>query len=87
MIEARARCAIALRSVGGCEAPTLANALRALPGIIEVQVNPALEWAYVEYDAARLTTDAIIDQIVRAGFQPERIRHLPTDAPAKGVSR
>ena len=53
-------------------ADTNAEALEALPGVIEADVNYATDEAQVRYNPAAATTDTFYDAIENAGYEPVR---------------
>ena len=63
--------AITDMSCANC-ADTNADALEALPGVIETDVNYATDEAQVRYNPAAATIDAFYDAIENAGYSPVR---------------
>ena len=60
---------------GGGGALSVERALQALPGVIRVYVNPAMEMAYVEYRPAEVTLGRLAEVIEELGYEtvrPER---------------
>ena len=55
---------------GGGGALTVEHALKRIAGTTEVYVNPATQEAYVEFDADRVTVEALCEGIRRCGFHP-----------------
>jgi copper chaperone CopZ len=50
------------------EASTLEQTLERLPGVAWVRVNLLVEAAYIEYDAAAVTPQQLIESVERQGF-------------------
>lgn len=64
------RAAIPLRDFG-CAGGTkrLDDALREVPGVVDVYVNPVIAAAYVEYDPDRCTLDQLESAVREVGFR------------------
>jgi len=55
--------------MGGCGAETVEHALRRVPGVQSISVNPATEMAYITYDAIQTDLDELRRAIEAAGVQ------------------
>ena len=64
----RAHATLPLSSLGCTGAGTLEKALREIPGVLRVYVNPVTEMAYVEYDRERCDERALAVALERDGF-------------------
>lgn len=55
---------------GGGARLTLEHLLRHRPGVLAAYVNPATEMAYVEYDPAYTSPEALLGVVLDSGFAP-----------------
>jgi Cu+-exporting ATPase len=53
----------------GSGALIVERAVAKAPGVVRAYVNPAMEMAYIEYDAATTDPQRLAEAVARAGFQ------------------
>ena len=66
---------------------TIAEALRILNGVVEVNVNFATDEASVEYDLAEVTREQLYDAIENAGYAPVREESEEADSEHSDAAR
>jgi len=54
---------------GGGGSRTVEKAVRRVPGVVAVYVSPAVETAYIDYDAAQCGPDDLCDAVEAAGYR------------------
>ena len=59
---------------GGGGALTIERVLAKLPGVLRVYVNPATEMAYVQYDPAHCSVEALLAAVDAVGFSADEPR-------------
>ena len=69
----------------GCAASAVPveHALRAVPGVTQVFVNPVTEMAYVEYDRDRCQERAIREALVESGYRSASAHEAPAELPGR----
>lgn len=85
--------ALPIREIGcAAAAPSIDHALRDVPGVTRVYVNPVTEMAYIEYRSGECDESALRAALDRAGYlekppEPPRAANTPGSSPWAGVRR